>query len=223
MGKIKGIIFDIDGVLVDTERISFKFCEKSFEKYGYKYSMDTNLSLIGRNNNSIRNILGETFGTEFPLDEICNYKSESMIKYLLEEGTPLKIGVFELLDFLRKSNYKIAVATSTYKERAIQRLESVGIKEKFDDMVCGDEIEYSKPNPEIFLKAAEKLGLKPEECIVIEDSPAGVEAGYKGGMTVINVPDMKTPDEEMKKYSSLICNNLLDVKEYLETKVATVY
>ena len=223
MGKIKGIIFDMDGVLVDTERISFKFWEKSFEKYGYKYSMDTHLSLIGRNNNSIRNILGETFGTEFPLDEICNYKSESMIKYLLEEGTPLKIGVFELLDFLRKSNYKIAVATSTYKERAIQRLESVGIKEKFDDMVCGDEIEYSKPNPEIFLKAAEKLGLKPEECIVIEDSPAGVEAGYKGGMTVINVPDMKTPDEEMKKYSSLICNNLLDVKEYLETKVATVY
>ncbi|MDU4935407.1 MAG: HAD family phosphatase [Peptostreptococcaceae bacterium] len=223
MWKIKGIIFDMDGVLVDTERISFKFWEKSFEKYGYKYSMDTHLSLIGRNNNSIRNILGETFGTEFPLDEICNYKSESMIKYLLEEGTPLKIGVFELLDYLRENNYKIAVATSTHKERAIQRLESVGIKEKFDDMVCGDEIEHSKPNPEIFLKAAEKLGLKPEECIVIEDSPAGVEAGYKGGMTVINVPDMKMPDEEMKKYSSLICNNLLDVKEYLETKVATVY
>lgn len=223
MWKIKGIIFDMDGVLVDTERISFKFWEKSFEKYGYKYSMDTHLSLIGRNNNSIRNILGETFGTEFPLDEICNYKSESMIKYLLEEGTPLKIGVFELLDYLRENNYKIAVATSTHKERAIQRLESVGIKEKFDDMVCGDEIEHYKPNPEIFLKAAEKLGLKPEECIVIEDSPAGVEAGYKGGMTVINVPDMKMPDEEMKKYSSLICNNLLDVKEYLETKVATVY
>ena len=223
MWKIKGIIFDMDGVLVDTERISFKFWEKSFEKYGYKYSMDTHLSLIGRNNNSIRNILGETFGTEFPLDEICNYKSESMIKYLLEEGTPLKIGVFELLDYLRENNYKIAVATSTHKERAIQRLESVGIKEKFDDMVCGDEIEHSKPNPKIFLKAAEKLGLKPEECIVIEDSPAGVEAGYKGGMTVINVPDMKMPDEEMKKYSSLICNNLLDVKEYLETKVATVY
>ena len=223
MWKIKGIIFDMDGVLVDTERISFKFWEKSFEKYGYKYSMDTHLSLIGRNNNSIRNILGETFGTEFPLDEICNYKSESRIKYLLEEGTPLKIGVFELLDYLRENNYKIAVATSTHKERAIQRLESVGIKEKFDDMVCGDEIEHYKPNPEIFLKAAEKLGLKPEECIVIEDSPAGVEAGYKGGMTVINVPDMKMPDEEMKKYSSLICNNLLDVKEYLETKVATVY
>ena len=218
MGKIQGVIFDMDGVLVDTERISFKFWIKSFEKYGYKYSIDTHLSIIGRNNQSIRKILGETFGPEFPLEDICNYKSESMINYLLEEGTPLKSGVFELLDFLRESNYKIAVATSTHRERAIQRLESVGIKEKFDDMVCGDEIEHSKPNPEIFLKAAKKLGLEPEECIVIEDSPAGVEAGYKGGMKVINVPDMKIPDEEMKKHASLICNNLLEVKEYLETK-----
>ena len=222
MGKIQGVIFDMDGVLVDTERISFEFWVKSFEKYGYKYSMDIHLSIIGRNDQSIRNILRETFGTDFPLQEICNYKSESMINYLLEEGTPLKIGVFELLEFLRECNYKIAVATSTHRERAIQRLESVGIKGKFDGIVCGDEIDHSKPDPEIFIKAAERLGLQPKECIVIEDSPAGVEAGYKGGMKVINVPDMKMPDEKMKKQASLICNNLLEVKKYLETKACSL-
>lgn len=215
MVKIQGIIFDMDGVLIDTEIISFKYWEEAFKKYGYNYSMDFHLSIIGRNDNSIRSILKETFGAEFPLDDICNYKSESMFKYLDEKGTPAKPGVYELLEFLNENNYKVAVATSTNRDRALQSLESIGIKDKFDTMVCGDEIENSKPHPEIFLKAAQKLGLNPENCIVVEDSAAGLEAGYKGGMTVINVPDMKQPDDIMKKHTSIVCKNLLDIINYL--------
>ncbi|MGL5694673.1 MAG: HAD family hydrolase [Peptostreptococcaceae bacterium] len=216
MGDIKGIIFDMDGVLIDTEKISYKFWVKAFEKFGYEYTMDTHSSIIGRNNESIRNVLSNSFGEDFPLDDIYKHRSEGMIKHLEEEGTPIKLGVCELLDFLQENDYKIAVATSTNRERALQRLESVGINGRFDAMVCGDEVENSKPNPEIFLKAADKLGLSPKECIVIEDSPAGVEAGYNGGMKVINVPDMKEPDDEIIKNTIAICENLLKVRDYLK-------
>lgn len=217
MGKIKGIIFDMDGVLVDTERISYKFWIEAFEKYGYEYTMDTHLSIIGRNNESIRNVLRNSFGEDFPLDDIYKHRSEGIIKYLEEQGTPIKLGVYELLGFLEENNYKIAVATSTHRERALKRLESVGINGRFDAMVCGDEVKHSKPNPEIFLKAAKKLGLEPIECIVVEDSPAGVEAGYKGGMNVINVPDMKEADDKIREQSVSVCENLLEVIEYLKS------
>lgn len=216
MGEIKGIIFDMDGVLVDSERVSYKFWTKAFEKYGYDYSMEVHYNLLGRNTSSIRNVLGNIFGEELPLDDIYKYKTEEMLKYLEDIGVPAKTGVFEILEFLKSNGYKIALATSTNRDKAIQRLERAGISVQFDAMICGDEVENSKPNPEIFLKAAKKLNLNPKECMVIEDSPAGVEAGYQGGMKVINIPDMKEPDNEVIEKSYMICNSLLDVIDCLK-------
>ncbi|SCI15921.1 MULTISPECIES: HAD family hydrolase [unclassified Romboutsia] len=223
MENIKGIIFDMDGVLIDTEKISFECWVKAFKKYGYNYNMDVHTSIIGRNNESIRNVLGQTYGIEFPLDDIYECRTKYMNEYLELNGTPSKLGVHELLRFLKENEYKIALATSTNRKRAIKRLESAGIENVFDGIICGDEVENSKPNPEIFLKAAKKLGLRPEECMVVEDSPAGIEAGYNGGMTVIHVPDMIEPSEEMKMKSSYIFENLFMVKQYLEEYKQNAY
>ncbi len=110
----------------------------------------------------------------------------------------------------------MAVATSTKRERAVKRLAKANLKDCFDAIVCGDDVVNSKPNPEIFLKAAKKINVNPKNCIVIEDSPMGVEAAYNGGIRCINVPDLKEPDEQIKSQSHKILENLLEVREYLK-------
>lgn len=138
-----------------------------------------------------------------------------MFNYLDENKVLLKYSVYEILAYLKENNYKIAVATSTNRERAIKRLQGVDIYEKIDVIVCGDEVINSKPNPEIFLKTAKILNLCTKNCLVIEDSPVGVEAAYKGNIKVINVTDIKELDECMRKYALKICSNLIEVKDCL--------
>ena len=136
-------------------------------------------------------------------------------EYIKKNGVPIKEGVNELIDYLKENDYKIALATSSDREKAEYLLELVKIKDKFDYIICGNDIVNSKPNPEIFLKAAENLKVEPKECIVIEDSKFGVKAAVNAGMKAINVPDMKMPDSEVKSMAFKIFNNLLEVKEYI--------
>ncbi len=215
MNIIKAVIFDMDGVLVDTEVISRRFWYEAIEHFGYEFQKEVFLSMLGRNEEGVKEELKNYYGDDFPVHEVYEYKLNNMLKYLDENIVPTKKGVYEILDYLRENNYKIAVATSTYRSRAIQRLKRVNIHDKFDVMVYGDEVIKSKPNPEIFLKAAKALDIDPKNCLVIEDSPAGVEAAYKGHIKVINVPDLKEPDDYIKKYALKICSDLIEVKEYL--------
>jgi HAD superfamily hydrolase (TIGR01509 family) len=143
-----------------------------------------------------------------------------VLKVINDNGVPVKPGIYELLDYLVEKKYKLALATSTSREKATNLLERAGIKDKFNVMIFGDEVVNSKPDPEIFLKASEKLGVNPEKCIVLEDSPAGIEAAYRAGMKGINIPDLKMPDEQIKKHAYKILDSLLDVRDYLRDSVA---
>ena len=135
---------------------------------------------------------------------------------VIDKGqVPMKAGVKEILTFLKENGYKVALATSAKRERAIKQLKMANIKELFDCIVCGDEVINAKPNPEIFLKAAEELSVKPENCIVIEDSPAGIESAYNANMVGIHVEDLKKADEVILKYCHKSFKNLIDIKEYI--------
>lgn len=214
--RVDGVIFDMDGLILDTEKVSHKCFTDVTKKYGYEMDKDFYCTLIGRNLKGIRELFEQKYGKDFPFDKIYEEKIDIMMDFIDKNGVELKKGVLELLEYLAVKNYKIALATSTKRERATILLDKVGIREKFMASVCGDEVINSKPDPEIFLKAAEKLGVKPENCIVLEDSGAGIEAAYNAGMIPINVPDMKVPDEEMKERAFKICDSLLDVIELLE-------
>ena len=216
MKKVDAVIFDMDGVLIDTERISFKSFQEVFKKYSYDMDEKFYLTMIGRNVKSIRSLMENKYGTSFPFDEIYEQKVRLARETIDRDGVIIKKGVHELIDYLRKENYKIAVATSTSRMRALELLEEIGVKEKVNFIICGDQVENSKPNPEIFLKAAKGLGVEPEKCIVIEDSDAGITAAHAAKMTGINVPDMKVLDEETKKLAFKTCESLLEVKKYLE-------
>jgi beta-phosphoglucomutase family hydrolase len=216
MKKIDAVIFDMDGVLIDSERISLKCYQEVLKDYEYKIDEKIYVKLIGRNVNGIKEALQKEFGDDFPFDDIYKKKSQLALETTNKNGVIIKPGVHELLDYLNKENYKIAVATSTRRERALQLLEEAKIKEKVNYVVCGDQVENSKPDPEIFLRAAEGLNVEPEKCIVIEDSDAGITAAHAAKMTGIHVPDMKLLEDETNKLAFKICKNLNEVKDLLE-------
>ncbi|SFC87686.1 HAD family hydrolase [Clostridium uliginosum] len=218
MKDINAVIFDMDGLLFDTEQISFESFRQVIREYGLDMEKELHLNIIGRNVNGIKEKMMENYGQDFPFDKLYEQKTKVMTDCLNNKGVPVKKGVYELLDYLKKKKYKIAVATSTRRERAIELLEMAKIKDKFDCIVCGDEVINSKPDPEIFLKAAKKLDVPTENCIVLEDSGTGIRAAHAAGIKSINVPDMKKPDEQMKKLALRICESLLEVKTILESE-----
>lgn len=216
MKKIDAIIFDMDGVLIDSERISFQCYKEVLKEYKYEITEEFYVRFIGRNVDGIKLVMLEEYGSDFPFDEIYKKKAELAHKTTNENGVKIKPGVHELLDYLNKEGFKIAVATSTRRQRALELLGGAKIKEKVNFIVCGDQVKNSKPDPEIFLKAAEGLDVEPKNCLVIEDSDAGIMAAHAAGMTGIHVPDMKVLEDENKKLAFRICEKLIDVKELLE-------
>ena len=151
MKKVDAIIFDMDGVLIDSERISFRCYQEVFKEYDYKIDEEFYVKFIGTNVKSIKARMEEEYGTDFPFDTIYKKKANLALEITDKNGVIIKPGVHELLDYLNKENYKIAVATSTRRERALQLLEEAKIKDKVNYVICGDQVENSKPNPEIFL------------------------------------------------------------------------
>ncbi len=215
MENIKAFIFDMDGLILDTERIAFKSYKEALKEYGYDFTEAFFLTLVGTNVKLTKELCLNRYGSWFPFDLLHENHNKITEEYIKKNGVPLKEGVNELIDYLKEKDYKIALATSSDREKAEYLLELVKIKDKFDYIICGNDIVNSKPNPEIFLKAAENLKVEPKECVVIEDSKFGVKAAVNAGMKVINVPDMKMPDSEVKSMAFKIFNNLLEVKDYI--------
>lgn len=216
MKKIDAVIFDMDGVLIDSERLSFKCFQEVLKDYDYEMDEKIYLKFIGRNIDGIGEVLKKEYGDDFPFEDIYKKKSKLAVEFTIKNGVKVKPDVHELLDYLNTKKYKIAVATSTRRERALELLEEAGVKDKVNCVVCGDQVEHSKPNPEIFLKAADALEVKPEKCMVIEDSDAGITAAHAAKMIGIHVPDMKELEERTKKLAFKICRNLTDVKNLLK-------
>lgn len=216
MKKLELIIFDMDGLMFDTERIAFISWKKAASDYGYEIDEQLFKKTVGVNLEGTKKIYLTHFGEKFPIEIIKDERFKMAENLIKQNGVPIKNGLHELLDYLSEVNIKRAVATSTNRERATTLLKMAGIDTCFDYIMCGDEIENSKPHPEIFLRVAEKLGCLPERCIVLEDSEVGIQAAYRAGMIPIMIPDMKEPEEEIKKIIHKQFCSLLDVKTLLE-------
>ncbi len=216
MKKVELIIFDMDGLMFDTEKIAFISWKEAAHKYGYEIDEELFKKTIGANLKRTIEIYLAHFGESFPIDAIREERfklSESLVE---QNGVPVKEGLFELLDYLKETDIKIAVATSTSRQRAMTLLKMAGIDMHFDYVLCGDEIENSKPHPEVFLKVSERIGCLPENCIVLEDSEVGIIAAHAAGMLPVMIPDMKEPEEEIRKLIYKRLDSLKDVKAILE-------
>lgn len=213
---LKGAVFDMDGLMFDSEKLTFDCWCKVMQKYDFKASMDIYKKAIGnRRADSIiyyKNVYGQDF-------DYMKYRSEVgalFNSYIDKNGVPIKKGLFELLDYLKAKKYRLAVATSTSKESAEPMLKKSGVFNYFDYIVYGDNVSNGKPHPEIFENAVGGLGLAPQDCYAFEDSINGIKSAYSAGLNAIMVPDLVEPSEEVILMAKHICKSLDEVIEYID-------
>ncbi len=193
---VDAAIFDMDGLLFDTERLCCDAWRDVSSASGYLMEESLFLSCVGRNDRDTRTIVLKALGESFPYDEFKVKAGEWMMRAMHRGGPPEKPGIRPLLGFLRDRGAKIALATSTSERHARWMIERAGLSPFFDACAFGTEVERGKPSPDIFLLAMNRLSLSaPERIVVFEDSSAGIEAASKAGMKPVFVPDMVNPPE----------------------------
>lgn len=210
------VIFDLDGLLIDSEIISFRIyqdltrdCQQhiSMETYAQNYSGKTEIHNV--------TALIEEFKIPISVEEGMAFVAAKEKEYL-KEGVALKQGARKLLSYLKNNQYKIVLATSSTRERALNILDQNNVTTYFDYMVFATDVKRGKPNPDIFLKACEYAGEPPKNCLVLEDSEAGIQAAHAANIEVICIPDMKKPDEAFRKMAAAEFASLEAVIPWLE-------
>ena len=216
---IKAVLFDMDGLMVDTESLATEAFIHSAKKQGYDMTKEETLLVLGFTTKSIYEFWENYFKNSDVSGKQLVDDHYKYIENILFTTGPRKMPyIEELLKYLKESNYKVAVASSSNMNHIINNMEKTGLKKYIDEFASGAEVENGKPAPDVFLLAAERLGVKPENCLVLEDSKAGVIAGSSAGAKVIMVPDMFKPDEECKERTYRIVGNLGEVISILEEK-----
>ena len=217
--NIKAVLFDMDGLMVDTESLATEAFIHSAKRQGYDMTKEETLLVLGFTTKSIYDFWENYFKNSDVSGKQLVDDHYKYIENILFTTGPRKMPyIEELLKYLKESNYKVAVASSSNMNHIINNMEKTGLKKYIDEFASGAEVENGKPAPDVFLLAAERLGVKPEECLVLEDSKAGVIAGSSAGAKVIMVPDMFKPDEECKERTYRIVGNLGEVISILEEK-----
>jgi HAD superfamily hydrolase (TIGR01509 family) len=208
---IKAVIFDMDGVILDTERHYVEAWQEAARSFGFDFRREHALMLRSLDLNDAEKLMKGIFGEEFDYFAIRELRKKLMVKRLDKYGLEKKPGIDELLDFLKEKNIKAAVATSTPIDLTLQHLEDVGLKDRFDRIVSAKQVAHGKPSPDVYLYACEQIGEKPDECIAIEDSPNGIKSAYAAGCKPIMVPDLTSPDEEIKPLLYGVADSLKEV------------
>lgn len=215
-GRIKAVIFDMDGLMFDTERLSADYWIQAGQEKGLLIGEAFLANIRGSSKEEAEGWFHACYGDAYDYWELRNRKTELLRTYLDTHEIPLKKGLEELLIYLKNNGYKIILATSTAKNYAFDYLESAKVKKYFDDFVCGDMVSRCKPDPEIFFQAAEKAGYAPCECVVLEDSLNGIAAAVAGGFIPVMVPDITKPSAELKERLAAECRDLLEVMDFLK-------
>jgi putative hydrolase of the HAD superfamily len=192
---IRGVIFDMDGVIIDSNTFHYNNWNSYFKK---NFNVEISKKEFGMKLGESHKHFTEYFAEKYaPDSDIGKIEKDIYQRYMeVRENIPLKKGVKETLEKLKKNNFKIALATGANKEAAHHIIERFELKYYFDFVIGGDEVKRAKPNPEIFLKAAEGLNLRPEECVVIEDALMGLQAAKEAGMSCIIVEDEITKNQD---------------------------
>lgn len=223
MNKFKAVIFDMDGVILDSERIYMECCMEVGEKYGAENIEETCLSCIGLNTERTLARFEEIYGKDFPLSLFWEEATSRFTEKAQSGLLPVKKGARELLDYLKNKNVLTALASSTKYEKVCSELTAAGLIDYFDVIVGGDMVEKSKPEPDIFIHAANRLGVQAKDCCIIEDSINGITAACASGAFVIMVPDLVYPTDLDMDNTDCVLPSLVDVREYSEETEKGVY
>lgn len=210
------VIFDLDGLLINSEIVTYKLYRDLLEQYGKHLSIEEYIhDYSGKTAVGNMRTLIKEYQLPVSVEEGLLFVKVREEEYFKREPM-LKPGAEKLLCYLKNNQYQIMLASSSTSERAVGVLSRNGVSDYFDDMVFGTEVKRGKPYPDIFLKACDAADQPVENCLVLEDSEAGIQAAHSAGIDVICIPDIKMPGREFRKMAAAELPSLKDVIVWLE-------
>lgn len=213
---IKGVAFDMDGLMFDTERLAVDAWLHAGKQMGLAITRELPLRTVGLDYESTRRAFFERLGISFNFEAAKGIRADYIAAQIEKNGIQVKAGLFALLAYLKSGGYKTAVATSTDRARALYYLEKAGVSRYFRHIICGDMLARGKPEPDIYLKAAALMRLAPQVCIALEDSPMGILSAFRAGMKPVMIPDLVQPDGQTESLLHAKLNTLHDCIPLLE-------
>ena len=212
----EGVVFDVDGVLFNTERLMHQIWHEVGAEMGWPQPGRDYLEFVGNGRSVIFEKMLTFYGPDFPKEEFLTTCSQTLQDRVEQFGVPLKPGVREILDFLKQQNIPIAIATSTAMRRTRKRMELTGLAPYFSAMITGDQVTHGKPDPEIYLLACKALGTDPSRTLAVEDSRNGILSATAAGMPTVMIPDMIPPTPELEALLWNRFDSLSDLQNALE-------
>lgn len=199
LDNVKAVIFDLDGTLIDTEKIYKVVWPQTLAKMGYSMSYEQYLTLRSLGRPFAPRKFAEWYGDDFDYDGARRERKKLFNDYIAKEGMQKKSGSIELLEYLHSKGIITAIATATDVERANEYLKLTGLYGYFDKLISATMVKEGKPSPDVYQFACKELGLKPDECLAVEDAPNGIISAFSAGLRVVMVPDQSEPDDELKR------------------------
>ena len=213
---VKAVLFDMDGTITDTERIYNRMWQESAHELGFTmFSYQDALDLRSLNHTDAQKMFAERHNGAVDIEAVRVLCRKKVAAELEENGIPLKPGLHEILAYLKEHGMKSAIVTANQLEKAVERLKMAGLENDFDEVISAHEVANGKPYPDPYLYACEKLGLKPEECMAVEDSPNGVLSAVRAGCPTVMIPDLTEPDENLRQQLYAVCSSLDKLIELL--------
>lgn len=209
------VVFDMDGVLFDSEALVLHSWEQTAEIHGIPDVREVCLRCLGTNAEKSRQLFLEKYGADFPYD---TYKTEMSARYWENVGEgklALKPGVREILDALQQHGWKTAIASSTRTAVVREEMQHFGLEQMFHEIIGGDMVRRSKPDPEIYLTACRALGADPAETYAVEDSYNGIRAAAAAGMRPVMIPDLLPPTPEIERLTEQIFPSMAEFQQFL--------
>ena len=212
MNNIKAIIFDMDGVILDSESISDITWKMAADEKGLAVNDEILNACRGTNKNDTMTILKKYYGADFDSEAFLERTSQFFHEIEEKDGIPLLPYAKEILEYL-KPRYRLALASSTRGPTVERQLRAAGVIDFFETRTTGEMVVHSKPDPEIYLMACKSIGVNPGECVAIEDSLNGIRSAHAAGLHPLMVIDKVQPTEEIKK----MCEHIFDSLDGLKT------
>ena len=211
---VAGVVFDMDGLLIDTETVWRDVQLAEAEAKGLDLPLGVILSLIGQRWQVSRGLLLDHFGPDFDVEA---YAAAVSLRHarVCRGGVTLKAGVVELLDLLDALGLPRAIATSSDRQVVVDRLGPAGLLGRFHAVIANEDCAQGKPHPEPYLNAARALGLDPADCLALEDSYSGVRSAHAAGMMTVMVPDLLPATDEIRDIGTAVAESLHQVREAL--------
>ncbi|MCR5636795.1 MAG: HAD family phosphatase [Clostridiales bacterium] len=213
---LKGIIFDLDGVILDTEKLYTKFWVEAANACGYPMKEEHVLGIRSLATQYAAEKLKREVCSDFDIMRVKQLRIKLMSDYVNKYGVEAKPGAYEALKYINEHHVPCALATATPYERAKSMLESVGLFDSFNKIACAYMVKHGKPKPDVYIFAAGLLQISPIDCMAVEDSPNGIMSAYEAGCKTVMIPDSTLPDDDIKEILFDQCNSLFELTKIIE-------